>query len=622
MRQLASLLFVWSLRCCFQENMVESFKCGSGQMTVQWPNGTFKQCLHCEECHPGRGLYPHKCGDTVTFPVIIHCKKCDSGKTFSDTYDTSSCKLCHSCAEHEVVTKKCTLSSDTKCNKTCNSGYFFSKPQQICQTCSHCCLDGKDEEQLQCIYQGLKEFNRYCSPRPDRTCNPSTPTGLVVSTVSTVSLSSSSKHLNEPTSQQQNGKIALILSSVGLGLLFVFVTLGVIYCQRKRIWRRWKRNNCNLRDVGDESVYSDTKGHMSAEGLQQKQNKGFVPTPQGSHTVTPSQTDDELDDLPDVESINPKRPRRRPSRTEEIKVVSVRENLLDDKEFNNAETSRAIDGKGAEGGHERKRSITGPILRRLSSISNDYEPLPVEDPDQSAEGVPQRKCSRSNSLLNALRKSSIHAVKEENSNQPLGQSWPPEEVTIKLFPNSPEIPQAGSRVKFQCTVRGCQQDLMFYWWFKDEQELQGEANSTLILDPLKVQDFGSYRCEVSRSNKRDDSSCVESDVVELDVTPAEGKSYRKLAEVFENDLILKETVANLLQKETNVCRKAYKRVAFYYKMTDIADQLERCKNPGEDVLDSLKSTQPDLTVHHFCMVLKGENIRRLDIVNKLIDYLV
>ena len=104
-----------------------------------------------------------------------------------------------------------------------------------------------------------------------------------------------------------------------------------------------------------------------------------------------------------------------------------------------------------------------------------------------------------------------------------GQSWPPKEVTIKLFPNSPEIPQAGSRVKFQCTVRGCQQDLVFYRWFKDEQELQGEANSTLILDPLKVQDFGSYRCEV-RSVKRDDSSCVESAVVELDVRPAEGKS--------------------------------------------------------------------------------------------------
>lgn len=56
-----------------------------------------------------------------------------------------------------------------------------------------------------------------------------------------------------------------------------------------------------------------------AEGLQHKQNKGFVPTPQGSHAGTPSQTDDELDELPDVESVNPKHSRRRPGRTEEIK---------------------------------------------------------------------------------------------------------------------------------------------------------------------------------------------------------------------------------------------------------------------------------------------------------------
>jgi len=52
------------------------------------------------------------------------------------------------------------------------------------------------------------------------------------------------------------------------------------------------------------------------------------------------------------------------------------------------------------------------------------------------------------------------------------------------------------------------------------------------------------------------------------------------------------------------------------------DRLERCKNPGEAVLDFLKSTQPDLSVYHFCKVLKGENIRRLDIVNKLLDYLI
>ena len=99
--------------------------------------------------------------------------------------------------------------------------------------------------------------------------------------------------------------------------------------------------------------------------------------------------------------------------------------------------------------------------------------------------------------------------------------------------------------------------------------------------------------------------------------------YRKLSEVFDRDLDLKETVANLLEKETTVCGKAYKHVAFHYKMTDLdIDRLERCKNPGEGVLDYLKSTQPDLTSYHFCKVLKGETIRRLDIVYKLLDYLI
>ena len=51
------------------------------------------------------------------------------------------------------------------------------------------------------------------------------------------------------------------------------------------------------------------------QGLPQQQNQGFVPTPQGSHAGTPSQTDDELDELPDVESVDPKHSRRRPGRT-------------------------------------------------------------------------------------------------------------------------------------------------------------------------------------------------------------------------------------------------------------------------------------------------------------------
>ena len=201
--------------------MVESFilECGSGQITVQVPNGTFTECLNCVECHPGFGLYPHKCGDTITFPAKVECKKCESGKTFSDTYDTSSCKLCQSYAEHEVVAKNCTPSSDAECKEACNHGYFFSKPQHVCKMCSYCSLDGKDEVQQQCISQGLKAVHRYCSRRPDCTCNPSTPTCSVISTES----SSSSKH-----------PIVTIVSII-IGSLLVFIILGAIYFQRKKI---------------------------------------------------------------------------------------------------------------------------------------------------------------------------------------------------------------------------------------------------------------------------------------------------------------------------------------------------------------------------------------------------
>ncbi|XP_029181717.2 uncharacterized protein LOC114949516 isoform X1 [Acropora millepora] len=521
MNQLASLLSVWSLCCCFQENLIESFipECASGQMTVQWPNGTFKQCLHCEHCHPGRGLYPHKCGDTVTFPAKIECKKCDSGKTYSDTYDSSRCKLCHSCAEHEDVTKNCTLSSDTKCNKTCNSDYFFNKPQQGCKRCSYCCLDGKDEEQPQCINKGLKAVNRYCSPRPDRSCNPSTPKGSVIPTESR----SSPKHLNEPTSQQ-NGKIVWILSCVGTALLLGLI---ILLCY---LWRK-TRNTGN----GQNNVQAESNLEGRCAQYEPREDR---------HTLT----------LQDPGSL----------------VVQL---------------NCAYDESPAstpEGHHKRILRTAGESAR-MSIHANKGVGGDVSD--------------------NFAGK---------------GQSWPPEEVNITLFPDSSKNSQAGSRVEFHCTVKGCQQVL--YRWFKDGQELPGKDNSTLILDPLEVRHFGFYYCEV-RSDKSHELSSVDSKVVELDVTPAGGKSYRRLAEVFDSDLNLRETVANTLEEEIGLCRKAYRQVAFQYKMKGI-DRLERCKNPGEDVLDFLKSTQPDLTVYHFCKVLKGENIRRLDIVIKLLDYLI
>ncbi|XP_074620490.1 uncharacterized protein LOC141879213 isoform X2 [Acropora palmata] len=476
MKQLASLLFVWSL-CCFQENLVESTnaKCASNKLTVQWSNGTIKECLHCEKCQPGRGLYPHKCGDTVIFPVKIECKKCDSGKTFSDKYDSGSCKLCHLCAEFESVTKICTPSSDTECNKTCNHGYFFSKPQQVCKMCSYCCLDGKDEKQPQCINQGLTAVNQYCSPRPDRTCNPSTPTGSVISPESW----SSTKH----------GKIALILSCLGIGILFgVFL----LYCL-------WKKNR---------SRHENTENGLYITAARD-------PSEVPNNPAQPFQTDNAFDD----------------------------------------------------------QLQSGVVVYENPNHFREHQGTTVGD---------------------------------------RGQSWPLKEVTIKRSPNSPEV-QAGSRVEFRCVGNGCHQVL--YRWFQDGQELPGENNSTLILNPLKMQDFGSYRCEV-RSDKRDDERCVES---ELDVTPAEGESYKTLTEVFQSSIDLRTKVAILLRMKVEGIA-GYKHVASHYEM-DI-DVLEQCENPGEGVITNLAAKYPDLAVYHFCKVLKDKKIRRLDIVDKLKNYLI
>ena len=88
-----------------------------------------------------------------------------------------------------------------------------------------------------------------------------------------------------------------------------------------------------------------------------------------------------------------------------------------------------------------------------------------------------------------------------------------------------------------------------------------------------------------------------------------------------SDFRLKDTVANLLDKETTACRKAFKHFALRFNLKDFY-YFERSRNPGEDVLNYLAARYPDLTVYRFCKVLKDNNIRRLDIVNKLVGYLI
>lgn len=85
---------------------------------------------------------------------------------------------------------------------------------------------------------------------------------------------------------------------------------------------------------------------------------------------------------------------------------------------------------------------------------------------------------------------------------------------------------------------------------------------------------------------------IQSTVEELDLTPAEGTRYKKLAQVFESSFPLKTTVEDLIEKETNAYGKTCKHIAFKYRMYNI-NRLERWKNPGAEVFCYLESTHPN-----------------------------
>ena len=141
--------------------------CDKDHYTIVYSNGTFKRCLLCGKCHEGYGLYPPCDSKLLHRPMTAECRSCKAG-TFSSEYDSSSCKECNQCAEHEIKEAECTNKSDTACSGKCEAGYFMSETVYNCQECSACCSDGKDEKIKDCVSLGIK--NKECSPRPDKTC--------------------------------------------------------------------------------------------------------------------------------------------------------------------------------------------------------------------------------------------------------------------------------------------------------------------------------------------------------------------------------------------------------------------------------------------------------------------
>ena len=230
-------------------------------------NGSFSYCLKCAKCHSGYGLYP-LCGQTVTYPPSnIGCQPCSNG-TFSDELDSGPCHSCHQCAEHELVAAPCTSSSDRSCNGTCEKGYFFAKVPLTCQQCSYCCFDEKDEEQSECIKQGLNATGRYCSARPDKQCSP-----LLGSTATVTMQGTSETHLPSTTHSPASAKMTsttshptkrhigdpvIIVSSVLSGLFVAALVVAAMlymymYKKKKRIWRRNKMDG-SVPGIGSTAV--------------------------------------------------------------------------------------------------------------------------------------------------------------------------------------------------------------------------------------------------------------------------------------------------------------------------------------------------------------------------------
>lgn len=236
----------------------------------------------------------------------------------------------------------CNSQADTNCSQTCNSGYYFARDiSQSCHKCSYCCDDEKDEEQPECVRQGLKKSNQHCSHRVDKNCAPDLPTDI-----SSPSSSNGKKQLDL-------GKTLAIIFGTLVGVLVVVLVVCAIWKRRQSSDQRQISENDAPMIVVDDANNVTTSTCTSQEqngnivsqasalhsptivsthqptAVSRLINEGFVPsnpgTPRVSPDVTPHHTDDELDPVSDHSNKPRKftRPKKHDSRTGkgQIKIV-------------------------------------------------------------------------------------------------------------------------------------------------------------------------------------------------------------------------------------------------------------------------------------------------------------
>ena len=146
---------------------VYSLKCKFNQFTVENVLGNLS-CVDCPPCKPGYGLSP-QCGDYVKYGTIIECEPCKLGITYSSKHGIESCLPCGICSDHQKVIAKCTLESNSKCNHSCSSGFYYEEMSGDCQACSWCCRDGRNIVKDQCKNM---PFYKQCDANEMDRCQP------------------------------------------------------------------------------------------------------------------------------------------------------------------------------------------------------------------------------------------------------------------------------------------------------------------------------------------------------------------------------------------------------------------------------------------------------------------
>ena len=99
-----------------------------------------------------------------------------------------------------------------------------------------------------------------------------------------------------------------------------------------------------------------------------------------------------------------------------------------------------------------------------------------------------------------------------------------EPIKIVKQPIKSQKEKEGSRVEFKFEVQGTSS--LSYQWFKDGVELSEQTNASLILECIKLRDFGCYTCRVSYQDGYGD--IVKSSSAVLDVTPRYQNGMSKL----------------------------------------------------------------------------------------------